>query len=349
MKTNFTVFYSWQSDTKYNKNYIQKCIDKATKEVTKRQKKELKLDLEINVDRDTRNKSGSPEIVETILKKISACDIFICDITIINKNFINKLFKLRLTPNPNVLIELGYAINILGWDRIICVQNIENSNIEELPFDIRGHRITPYKGNTQNYKVELTSILTIAIESIINNYDEIINKQAKNNNKNHDLNIYYKISNICDETILHDSISTAVNSLYTNRHYTDIWALVKRFYGLSINKFIDSELDSLMNVFLKELDGFDDITATNFHSVDDDPNYLKYILIKANGGTLTEDEEFDFKQSQVYRPIKRPFHNEEWYDADLRIANLQDKLLLQGEKVKDSYRDLIMKVKQKLM
>ena len=58
MKSNFTIFYSWQSDLKNNS--IQTCIEKAIKEVKRKFEKEI--NLEINVDRDTRNKSGSPSI-----------------------------------------------------------------------------------------------------------------------------------------------------------------------------------------------------------------------------------------------------------------------------------------------
>jgi len=137
MKNKFSIFYSWQSDISKNRNLILSCIEKAIKDVIKKQHKDLQL--EINIDRDTRNKSGSPEIADTIFKKIDITDIFICDVTIINNSLFAKFVNGRLTPNPNVLIELGYAINILGWDRVICVVDTLHSTVDELPFDIRGH------------------------------------------------------------------------------------------------------------------------------------------------------------------------------------------------------------------
>lgn len=50
----------------------------------------------------------------------------------------------RLTPNPNVLFELGYALATgLGRTRIVCVVNaayLPNGDLKELPFDVRGSR-----------------------------------------------------------------------------------------------------------------------------------------------------------------------------------------------------------------
>lgn len=105
-----------------------------------------------------------------------------------------------------------------------------------------------------------------------------------------------------------------------------------------------------MKSFLKELNEFDTIVVTYFHFDDkSSPDYLKYISMKANGETLTEEEEFDYKQIQTYRPHKDPFQNETWPESDKRIYKLQDSLYEQGEKVKSTYKEFVMKVKQKLM
>lgn len=134
---NYTIFYSWQSDllNKYNRSFIQEVLDKANKEFSK----DENFNIETVIDRDTYGLSGSPSIVESITGKIAKSDIFVCDISIINKNQED-----RKTPNPNVLFELGYASAILGWERIIMIQNTAYGNIEDLPFDIRGRRILQY-------------------------------------------------------------------------------------------------------------------------------------------------------------------------------------------------------------
>src|SRR6185312_9299853 len=105
MKTKFTVFYSWQSDIGGNRNRINECIEKAIRSII--QKKGQDITLEVNLDRDTLNQSGSPEIANTIFEKIFQSDIFICDTTLINNTWLNRQIKTRLTPNPNVMMELG--------------------------------------------------------------------------------------------------------------------------------------------------------------------------------------------------------------------------------------------------
>ncbi|WP_348636594.1 hypothetical protein QLS71_002545 [Mariniflexile litorale] len=62
MKDNFTIFYSWQSDLKgkFNRNLISSSIEKAIKDLKRNSQNDFKL--EINLDRDTKNKSGSPSI-----------------------------------------------------------------------------------------------------------------------------------------------------------------------------------------------------------------------------------------------------------------------------------------------
>lgn len=44
----------------------------------------------------------------------------------------------RPTPNPNVLIELGYAFKALGHERVILVFNRAFGKIEELPPTLSG-------------------------------------------------------------------------------------------------------------------------------------------------------------------------------------------------------------------
>ncbi len=48
--------------------------------------------------------------------------------------------KGKAMPNPNVLLELGYAAAKLGWDRLVLVMNTNYGHPEELPFDLRNRR-----------------------------------------------------------------------------------------------------------------------------------------------------------------------------------------------------------------
>lgn len=91
--------------------------------------------------------------------EIDSADILIADVTIINGGYAG-----RKTPNPNVMIELGYAIKSLGWDRIILLYDKDFGEIEELPFDINHRRITSFtlesceeKAKMRDYRVCLQS------------------------------------------------------------------------------------------------------------------------------------------------------------------------------------------------
>ena len=78
---------------------------------------------EMTADKDTQGRTGSPDIVQSIFSKIDACDLFIADVSIVNKyaSLDGAEGKpVKYSPNPNVLIELGYAVKVLGWDRVIC-------------------------------------------------------------------------------------------------------------------------------------------------------------------------------------------------------------------------------------
>ncbi|MBQ9805090.1 MAG: hypothetical protein IJW49_01080 [Clostridia bacterium] len=103
---------------------------------------------------------GSSDIPTTIFEKINDSDLFIADISIINKSKLGIFQgKYKPTPNPNVLIELGYAACALGWDRIICVYNTDYSKLEALPFDLRQHRITAYSLKRKNKSEERQGIV----------------------------------------------------------------------------------------------------------------------------------------------------------------------------------------------
>lgn len=162
--TKLIVFYSWQSDLprETNRRSIENCIDEAIIKI-----KQEDDTIKINLDEAIRNESGSPHIPSTIFRKISECDIFVCDVTTIN----NSESCERKTPNPNVLIELGYAISVLGWERIIMVFNKKFGNFEtELPFDLEKRRVTSFAindKNDSNGKGNLTAVLQEAIKAIL--------------------------------------------------------------------------------------------------------------------------------------------------------------------------------------
>ena len=158
----FTVFFSWQSDlpNSIGRGFIGDALEKAIRDLNK--KGEHKLDIAI--DRDTKDTPGSPDIKSTIFDKIERADAFVADISIITGS---RQPKKRFSPNPNVLIELGFAISILSWDRIILVSNEQEYNDHDYPFDIRAHKRITYSLNEGDPKPEEKKKLISHLKSSI--------------------------------------------------------------------------------------------------------------------------------------------------------------------------------------
>jgi chaperonin GroEL len=171
------VFYSWQSDSppKANRNFIQTALKRAIEAV----KKKESIAVEPVFDSDTRNVAGAPKISDTIFAKIDASSIFVADVTIIRRTGGNVRDRKAL-PNPNVLVELGYALKALGDERLVLVANTSFGRIEDLPFDLLGRRTIPYtlsmkdlESNAQGQRTrrqvrdQLQGALETAIESIL--------------------------------------------------------------------------------------------------------------------------------------------------------------------------------------
>lgn len=123
----YTFFYSWQNDLpgKQHRYFLEKAIIAAIKNLNDE-------DIIFEFEKDTRGNVGSPDIIDTILQKIDNCSIFICDLSA------------EHVPNANVLFELGYAVNRLGWNRIICLYDRKAISPEDMPFDIKKNRLTAF-------------------------------------------------------------------------------------------------------------------------------------------------------------------------------------------------------------
>lgn len=187
------IFYSWQSDLPSQTN--EQFIEVALKNVAQKLEDDSALDVIPIFDRDIANVPGSPEIARTILAKIEQSDIFVADVSIINKRQLRnntKTKKIRPTPNPNVLVELGFALKSLGPDKIVLVNNLAFGKHEELPFDFRHRYIVGYnlaqddleeKRETERQTLEMQ--LELGLLKIISNLN----------------NETIKKSNPCDEAI----------------------------------------------------------------------------------------------------------------------------------------------------
>jgi len=163
------VFYSWQSDlpNRTNRGLIQSALEKAAREL----RSDESIAVEPVVDRDTLGEPGAPDIATTILRKIDDASVFVCDVSIVSRPENG-----RLCPNPNVLLELGYALKSLRSERVVLVFNTASGDLNELPFDLRFKRVLTYHmpdtGDSSAVRSSLTADLTTALRSIFKHIEE---------------------------------------------------------------------------------------------------------------------------------------------------------------------------------
>ncbi len=151
------IFFSWQSDLpkETNTNLIKTALNKVIKEIPSHN---------FVLDEATRYMSGSENIPNKIIEKVKYSDIFICDITSINSH--QDIH--RIVTNPNVVFELGYAVSILGWRRVILLFNTSLGQLSDVPFNFDRQRISKYNtDDLQKNKNECIKNLVELISRVI--------------------------------------------------------------------------------------------------------------------------------------------------------------------------------------
>lgn len=132
------IFFSWQSDlaTKTGRNLVERALTQAIATI----KADAEIDpaqRELEIDRDTAGVPGSPPLVETIFAKVDRATAFLSDLT-----YVGERADGRRMPNPNVLLEHGWALKALTWRRVFSVMNVAHGHPDEhaLPFDLQHFR-----------------------------------------------------------------------------------------------------------------------------------------------------------------------------------------------------------------
>ncbi len=165
-----TVFYAWQSDSPSgaNRGFIREALDRAVQTLNDE-------GYEVAVDEGTAGIAGMPDISTEILRKIDQCAVFVADVTLVGSVDEGSSSSKRLS-NPSVMYELGYARNRLGENRLVALVNTVFGRAEDLPFDIKGARVSPYRrhspaedGDTK--PKELSILLHGALKRILDEND----------------------------------------------------------------------------------------------------------------------------------------------------------------------------------
>lgn len=183
-------FWSWQSDIddKINRYFIRDCIQEVLTELNKENAGSVVDESVRELDQDTMGVTGSPHVFDTILKKIKESDYFIADITPIAKTKGLEKKKAKKVMNPNVALELGYALSIHGDERIITIFNESLGTIPgDLPFDL-SHKRWPLSYNLtsanstqerESIKKEFKSKLKVALRDCVRKDQEVQGSATK--------------------------------------------------------------------------------------------------------------------------------------------------------------------------
>ena len=133
----FVVFYAWQSDRleRFNRHLIRFALNLAAKSISD----DPTVGVRVRIDADTEGVLGHVPVTDTILKKIAVCDAFVPDLTFVAATTADKI-----VPNPNVLLEYGYALRAKSHSVMIPMMNMTYGPAERLPFDM-GHLRHPLK------------------------------------------------------------------------------------------------------------------------------------------------------------------------------------------------------------
>lgn len=146
-----TVFYSWQSDLSPTRYFIQKALNEAITQLNN----EGSLPSRLKLDLALRNTAGAPRVDDDILERIRNSAAVVADVTLVTA----ANDEGRRSPNPNVLFELGYAVALHEWNKVILPYNEAFGGKEDLPFDLDKHRLLKFRlpedvNEQQNNKVD---------------------------------------------------------------------------------------------------------------------------------------------------------------------------------------------------
>ncbi len=171
----YKVFFSYQSDTKDNKEFIRNALSIVN----------LKLEIEgihLIIDEGMRDVAGNPNLFDVMLNKGSVCDIFIADLTYVTK-FRNSAGFEKCIPNPNVMLELGHAWNFHKNEHTIFIQNNAYGESENLPVDLKGFRFpinfTLEKDELSEQKTRINKELSRDLYKAISSSIKSINENKK--------------------------------------------------------------------------------------------------------------------------------------------------------------------------
>lgn len=232
----YTVFYSWQSDNPQSRRIINNVLNKAKKALASKEQP-----IDIIIDQGTDMVPGIPQIDTTILSKIMNCDVFVADISPVH------MAGDDLLPNPNVLLELGFAMGVVGMSRIILLAKEGEWKAKDLPFDINHKRIDFF--NDEKDLKGLGDWIYCCIESS----EESGKSDDRMRRIEHDIKKFREFDKVWPEDVFLSSFETISNSALFNDYELDLWHDVKNWLMKSENLFVTNTIKEAASGLLQSL------------------------------------------------------------------------------------------------
>lgn len=213
----YKAFYSWQSDKKDVSQKIETALKNKFKEMEKR-------GIYIELVKATDGISGGRVLEEVILENIKRCDFFIADLTPVARHT-NCDGKTKLVPNPNCMLEFGYALRHFHPECVIAYMQLEDyDNHHELPFDLNHRTYNHFKPGV-NVKIDEREILRII---------DIVNKSIASVKPEYDCTITFE--NDSDSIIITPIFKKIYFSApyppqHSNTENTDMSNAISKFIG----------------------------------------------------------------------------------------------------------------------
>jgi hypothetical protein len=174
------VFWAWQSDLpgKTGRHFIKDALLSAIDRINQSrdiEEPDETLQSGMYLDHDRKGLSGSPDLANEILRKIDASTIFVGDVTPVGRGIERKndegAIEQKPLMNPNVAIELGYALKAVSTNNILMIMNSHYGSRVHLPFDLahKGGPITytlPPDADKKTLEIEKGKLTGMLVEAL---------------------------------------------------------------------------------------------------------------------------------------------------------------------------------------
>lgn len=175
------IFWAWQFDRpgKISRHFIRGALEEAIARINQ----DLNIDEPdeafqdaLQLDYGRKGLKGSPDRAIEILNKIDGCSVFVGDVTPVGMGAPHTTDEGIESPgkplmNPNVAIELGYALKSKTTANVLMVMNGHYGRRADMPFDLGRkagpimYRLSP-EATKQKIEAERAKLVSTLVEAL---------------------------------------------------------------------------------------------------------------------------------------------------------------------------------------